>query len=117
MIFVGISFLVAIGLIVALSHLAADIKTDKNEQEIILIGKTIQQELILASTVTPGYVRSITLPQTVKGNNYQISLNSSNYIVLSYDNIQRFFQIPTANGTISKGENTIRTTNQGIEIT
>ena len=111
--------LTIIGLILALVILVGfvvvmnDTREDQKAAEIKDLGFQIQRELILASEVHEGYSRDIDIPEYIGKYDYTI-INNERVLVLTVDDVDYPFPIPKTNGTIKKGNNTIK--NIGGEV-
>ncbi len=70
-------------------------------------GTSIQQEIVLASEVHPGYERNVTLPDKVDGRSYSVSIQN-NALFLSHDDGDIYYPLPKTTGSISTGTVTIR---------
>ena len=72
----------------------------------------IQQEIYLASQSTDGYYRQFTIPQTIKGSGYSVSLVSGGVYIHTFDGAHAL-SLPVLNvsGDVQLGSNTIRRTN------
>ncbi|MGM5481394.1 MAG: hypothetical protein ACQESE_03205 [Nanobdellota archaeon] len=88
--------------------------TKREEQfyyEINDLGKSVQQELLLAGQVDDGYIREFYLPQRIDSKIYNVytgnTSKSQSYIIFSFDNQEIFFVIPKIEGVIATGTNTI----------
>jgi len=78
----------------------------QREQALLRLGYTLQDELILATTVQEGYEHDIDLPATIGRFYYLIDLTETN-IFLSSGAQSYNFRIPETTGTFVKGTNTI----------
>lgn len=107
------SILVGMGMVlmIILVILAANMTYDRLEKQrtaaLLELGYTIQDELILATTVQPGYEHDFLLPETLGRFNYAILTNATS-LRLSSGAKTLSFPIPPITGTLTKGLNTIR---------
>lgn len=76
---------------------------------------SIQSELILASQMNDGYVRSFSLPSSLENTDYNMSIINNN-IVLSYNGLTHYKKIPYTIGNLVKGTNTLTKTNNTIYL-
>jgi len=101
-------------LLYTLSH---NYSEEKNINRLKDLGYSLQNELILAAEVEPGYERNITIPDKVGTAAYSIDIKSNgNYsdIVITYRGSDFLFTIPDVSGEISEpGIYTVRTTQVG----
>ncbi|MBN2142193.1 hypothetical protein JW711_02585 [Candidatus Woesearchaeota archaeon] len=71
------------------------------------LGYSLQNEVILASVVEPGYQRNITVPEEVKGAAVNIS-GTENEIIISYKGDDMLFLIPNVTGSFATGYNLLK---------
>ncbi len=114
----GFFFLfVVIGAIMVFS---AD-KTKQNTfDELTDLGKSLQQEFLLASKVQNGYQREFSIPETINNLDYSIvignSSSSNGYMSLIFSNQEIFYIIPVVNGTMQKGLNVLTKQNNTLQL-
>ena len=110
----GFALLILIGLLTTLLAVQSRTNEDIASQQAEDIAAQIQQELVLASSVHNGYERTVVLPANIQGQDYSIELAASAVYVRvgDYNAIQ---PIPSVNGTMSPGENTITNTG-GVQV-
>jgi hypothetical protein len=70
------------------------------------VGYTLQDELILATTVEDGYRRAITIPEKADRFSYTLS-NDDSTVTLVSGSVRLNYDIPPINGTFHKGSNII----------
>lgn len=111
--------LVAVGLfffliiVASVVNLATGKQSERFYYDLQDFGKAIQRELILATELEDGYHRNIKLPYTApNGKPYTIYTNNTPsgkmYLFIEFEEAKTIeFEIPTINGTIRKGTNTI----------
>ncbi len=113
----SIEFLILIGIMTIISVLVLAVLGNYSDRTATAIEETIfkdygnylQSEIITASQVNDGYIRKITLPNSIHGYEYTISnTNKSFKIISERSNIEFFYDIPKISGTLKKGENIIR---------
>lgn len=126
---VAIEFLILIAfsvsmllfLIATVSKVSISKTDEKTYFDLDDLGKSVQQELLLATEVEDGYNRKINLPQTINGRNYAIDTETISsqisYLNITYEEHLIFYHIPPINGTITKGINQITTFNGTIYVT
>ena len=118
----GISFFVVFVLIIILSSLMESKRNEKAFYELDDFGRSIQQELILASELEDGYNRPINIPTTVNGRQYTITTGnvspSNGYLIitLGFMGQEIFYEVPPINGSFRKGWNRIWKVNGNITI-
>ncbi len=88
---------------------------DTEELKIEDFGRSIQEEIILASEVHEGYERTIELPENVNEIKYNVSL-TGNYLIVSYKDGDIAYPLPEVSGSISKGTVTIQNIDGNVQI-
>ncbi|MCD6590046.1 hypothetical protein J7K74_02575 [Candidatus Woesearchaeota archaeon] len=89
----------------------------KRDEEIRKIGIKIKQEISMASISHEGYVHVFQLPANILGKQYNItSIGEQGVIKILTDKGEYYYKTPIFNGSIIKGENTIRKTEKGVII-
>ena len=90
-----------------------------NKKKELMIGEDIiikiQREINLAARALDGYSREFTIPEKLGNKNYSIWV-TGNEVIISTANNDFWRVIPTVNGNITKGKNTINKTNGMIYI-
>lgn len=118
---VAMEFLYVIGIVIfisiILSKVVLNYYEEKRNYENIDVAKEIvlnvENEIMLASKVNPGYLRSFEIPENLNNVDYNISV-SYDEIVLIYENMSFASRIPNVTGDVLKGVNTIRNVNNKI---
>jgi hypothetical protein len=110
--YIGVAFgvvIVLLAVILSVSENNTDIKTRQDMDD---LGKSLQQEFLLASQLEDGYIRKINLPMTMNGKEYNATLGQSNplnsYLVIAYSNSELFYLIPPIVGNMTLGDNILR---------
>ena len=95
----------------------------KAYQEMDDLGKSVQQEFLLASELEDGYTRKINLPLTMSGVSYTAIIGSSNhtnvtnsYLLLTFDQAELFYALPPVAGNITLGDNILVKNNNTLRI-
>ncbi len=70
-------------------------------------GNDLQDELLIATTVHPGYEKDIMLPESIGRFNYEITTQTNSFTLTSGTQ-EYVFRIPELTGAFTKGQNTIR---------
>jgi len=107
--------IVSVGIYIIGFHLESQM-TEKTRVVITDFGLGIQNELILASQVQEGYIRTLNLPDNLDGVNYNI-INTNLSLTINYSRGTVTMLTPLTNGTFIKGENTIKSTEGVLQIT
>ena len=81
------------------------------------VALSIQQELLTARSVGDGYEREFTLPGTIQGRTYAISLlpdGNASIVLVTLAGKQASVRAPRCDGTLARGTNRIVTTSTAI---
>ncbi len=117
--FVFMIMLVLIFLVVILVIVHAHIQRSQSEKRVAAMKELavmVQEELLIAGGVNDGYQRLITLPSTIRGEEYSVS-NTPSLLTITLANGQSYgIPIPRVNGTIMKGENLILKVNGELRV-
>ncbi len=117
LILVGLILFVTIMFVAGLGSYADKIATAKEESVFDDYGGYLQNEFITASQVKDGYSRELILPDSIRGHEYSISnTNQSIKIISKRSEMEFFYDIPYAQGTLEKGKNRIIKENGSILI-
>lgn len=114
-VFVGIGFII---LLIFLASSIEKMNEFNTEKELILLKDAaykVQNEIVLASIVNDGYIRTFSIPERLGTADYNISINGRTLIAQSA-NYDYVLQLPDANGTLAKGNNTIKKTGGIVQI-
>jgi hypothetical protein len=114
LLFTTVAVLMGVTFLVIVTSGLRDAGEDQRFAELSHIGFMLQDELILAESVHPGYSRTITVPETAGRFPYNITA-SGDHATLSSGNMILDFALPPFAGVIMKGPNTIRM-NGTIEV-
>ena len=118
---IGVSIAILISALVIMTSLASDKTDEKTYYELDDFGKSIQQEVILASEMENGYIRQLDIPITVNGRDYTILTNVSylyntSHIIIQFRTLETYYVIPPVNGTFKKGINILKKMNDTLII-
>ncbi|MBS3105717.1 hypothetical protein J4234_05660 [Candidatus Woesearchaeota archaeon] len=114
-VFVGLAVLIAIAFeIISLGQLN-DFRLQKENEAVRDLALKLQQELLVASTVEDGYVRTFQIPDSIEIINYSLSTQNSTITVKSKNSLY-IASLPKVVGNVSKGANTINKTGGVIYI-
>jgi len=120
LLFLGVAFCVVFILLAAAVSLSTDNTKTKTYYEMDDLGRSLQEEFLLASQLEDGYTRKINLPMTLNGLQYTVLMNQSSYsnayITLSYKDIEIFYAIPQTNGSMHLGDNVLRKVNGTLRM-
>jgi len=102
-------FLVFLGVISVVTTKILEAKDKEREQIAEDIATLAKNEIDLARSVTDGYVRTFTLPNTINGNTYNIEILDDRELVVNYlDKEHVLFLQENVVGNLNVGKNTIR---------
>ena len=114
-------FFLMFTLLIILNHIFVKNVDERVHIELENLGRSLQQELLLASEMETGFERTFVLPEKINGREYSIELGNSSsnkkYLAIKHNYYEHYFIIPMFNGTITKGNNTIQKTSTSITIT
>jgi hypothetical protein len=113
MVMMIVGTIILVVFILMISELYDDNASDKKRLLAEDFGKSIQQEFLLAQRSKPGYSRDFEMPDTLEGFSYDAFIVNS-ILVINYSEGQANFKIPSTNGQLVIGENTIRNINDTI---
>jgi len=113
--YIGIAFFIIIVLLAAILAFSENNVRTRTYSDVDDLGKSLQQEFLLASKLEDGYTRKMNLPSTLNGKSYNISIGQSNpmnsYIVVGYEESELYYLIPPIIGNITLGNNVLRKVN------
>ncbi len=112
---VGLAFAV---MIVFIASTRSEFDQLRSEQERSLVKDVsikAQHELIIASNVEDGYLRTFSLPSTLDQISYSISI-TGNTLITNTSEYEYDLNVPSVVGNIQKGNNTINKTNGIIHL-
>jgi hypothetical protein len=120
MLMVGLAMVVVFAFLAVSYSLITDYTEEKNRNKLMDFGYSIQNELILAAEVEPGYQRVITLPDKIGSTSYSMHI-TNNDLVIPYRGGEFLFAIPKVKNesviVFSSGNNyTITTDEDGVLI-
>ena len=111
----GLAFLITITFEIASLDQLNDFRNQKETQSVKDLGLKLQKEVVLASIVEDGYVRTFEVPDKLENIDYSlITLNST--VIIQSKNVLFTVSIPTSVGNLSKGTNIVNKTGDVIYI-
>ncbi len=114
-IFIGISLIFTIAVGIYSIRQVADVQFRQENENMRDVALKLQREVLIATYVEDGYVRTFTLPETVNGINYTIKTMNSSLVAASSKGFY-LISIPKVAGNFTKGTNTINKTGGVIYI-
>jgi len=111
----GLGLILVTSLTVVLSNYFESQSREKEYVAVSDFGYSLQSELILASEVEPGYVRTILVPDQLRQVDYSIN-NTETYMILEYSHGQVTYKIPNITGTLHKGRLAIKNNNGSVYV-
>ncbi|HLG24186.1 MAG TPA: hypothetical protein VI564_04640 [Candidatus Nanoarchaeia archaeon] len=112
---IGLAAIIAIAFqYVSLSQII-DFKSINEKEAVKDVAIKIQREILLATSVEDGYVRTFEIPDKLGDANYTITLQNSTLTVQSKEGLY-FVRVPKISGNLSKGYNTINKTGGVINV-
>lgn len=110
---IGFSILMMLVLFIVVNALFADNVEDERRQAMLALGYGLQDELIIASTVQPGYEHDLLVPEKLGHFLYAINATNTSF-TLSSAKQKITFHTPETTGAFAKGPNMI--SNDGATI-
>ena len=115
LILLGLGFVIAIAFELASVGKLQDFMLQKESEAVKDLGLKLQKELVLASAVEDGYLRTFEIPDKLDSINYSLVTLNSTITVISKNSLY-IVSIPKAVGNASKGWNKINKTGGVIYI-
>lgn len=113
--YIGIAFFVIIVFLASLLAVSENNTRTRTYYDVDDLGKSLQQEFLLASQLEDGYTRRLNLPVTINGKSYNVTVGQTDpahsYMIFMYENSELFYLIPLVEGNISLGNNVLRKLN------
>jgi uncharacterized protein (UPF0333 family) len=116
LVLVGISFFVFLSLMTIMFYHTQKLRDTKENQMVMDVADTIQNEINSASNVKDGYIRQFALPMNLQGKEYTIT-KYANRVHVSTARYQADAIVPDYIGDIHVGINTINKTGGIVYIT
>ena len=120
---IGVAFFIVLVLLVVTFLVFESHSRAEGYEKIDDLGKTLQQEFILAAQMEDGYTRKINIPVTLDGMDYNATIgiggsgNTTNgYLLLQYETMEFYYLIPRVSGNISLGDNILRKNNSTLRM-
>ncbi|MCF7871938.1 hypothetical protein K9L97_02795 [Candidatus Woesearchaeota archaeon] len=116
-----LGFFILFTTIIALGSFSAQKTQEKIMIEAEDLGRSIQQELLIAADLQDGYQRTINIPEQIEDKKIQITTGTTTidtgYFTFTLDQIELYYETPKITGTLKTGDNQITKTNNTITIT
>ena len=96
-------------------RLTVDELDAQGTQEAQSLATTLQEELIIAAQVQPGYHRVIEIPYLLRRGEYSLS-NTNNTLTIEKEGVTITLKTPPLNGTFIKGRNVISNDQETLTI-
>ena len=94
---------------------------EKTYAQLTDLGNSLQQEVLLATTLQDGYKRELYLPDSFYGTTYTIITDNASltqsYFTINFDNHELYYVIPHIIGTFNKGTTVLRKDNGVLSLT
>lgn len=113
---IGFSLIMMMVLLIIINALFADNVEDERRQAMLSLGYALQDELIIASTVQPGYEHDLFIPEKLGRFTYTLDATTTSFSITSSKQIITF-HTPKTSGAFTKGSNTIKNDGAVISIT
>ncbi|MBI1936430.1 hypothetical protein HYS31_08415 [Candidatus Woesearchaeota archaeon] len=97
---------VVVGFFAIASYKISESKDESNMKVSESIANLVYTEVEIAKSVNDGYTRTFSLPQSVNGIDYSISLVGNREVIVDYLGYE-YVKFLNATGSVHKGDNTI----------
>ncbi len=87
--------IIFLSLFVILGHRMANINKDNEDQTVETLMDMITNEVDIAGTVENGYMRRFEVPKTIYGNDYNLSIDNHDELVVTYNGKQYVKFLPS----------------------
>lgn len=115
LILAGFSLFIAVAFAIASLDQLSDFRLQKENEAIKDVALKLQRELLMASTVEDGYIRTFSIPDKINEINYTLTTLNSTITVKSKNSLYTV-AIPKIVGRLGKGSNTINKTGGVIYV-
>lgn len=113
-------FFILLTTILAAATLSQEKQAEKTFIESDDLGRSIQQELIIAANLEDGYKRNFLIPSKLQNSQISITNNitskNTGYISITFENTELYYETPKLNGSIRIGNNTIEKIDNALYI-
>jgi hypothetical protein len=120
---IAMAFFIVLTLLISMLSISERNTKIKSYNEMDDLGKSLQQELLLASQLEDGYTRKINLPLKINGLQYTAFVGSSNYtntsnsyLLLTFNSVELFYTLPHVTGNIYLGDNILVKSNNTLKF-
>jgi hypothetical protein len=120
---IAMAFFIVITLMISVLSVSERNTKVKAYEQMDDLGKSLQQEFLLASQLEDGYTRRINLPLTLISQRYTATIGHSNYtnttnsyLLLDFDSVELFYAIPPVTGNITLGNNVLVKNNNTLRL-
>ena len=107
---VGLAFMVMLVFISSTRSEFDELRSEEERSLVKDVSVMVQHELIMASNLVDGYVRTFNIPLKIGGISYTIQI-INNVLLTSTEDYEYVLNVPSIEGIIRKGDNTINKTN------
>ena len=112
---VGLAFMVMVVFIASTRSEFSDLRSQEERSLVKDVSVMIQHEIVMASSVTDGYVRVFNVPLNLDGIDYTLQILNSTLLVYTED-YEYVLNVPSIVGNIQKGNNTLNKTDSVIYL-
>jgi hypothetical protein len=117
---IAMAFAIVLTFLLSILAISENNTKTKSYYDMEDMGKSLQQEFLLAVELEDGYTRKINLPVTLNGLRYNVSIANTNnsyyYMIFNYESTELYYLIPPVNGTIVLGNNLLVKRNNALRI-
>jgi len=115
-------FMLGFAIVLGMVYLAVanDLLVQKNDEQRVIalndLGYMVQDEIITATTVDDGYIRTFIMPQAAGRFLYAVKNQTDTSITLNSGAATITYDLPFHAGSFTKGNNTIRKDSAGVRV-
>ena len=107
---IGLAFMVMIVFVSSTRSEFDELRSEEERSLVKDVSVMVQHELVIASNVEEGYIRTFNIPLKLDGISYTMQI-INNTLLTSSEDYEYVLNVPSVEGNIQKGDNTINKTN------
>lgn len=112
---VGLAFMVMLVFISSTRSEFGELRSEEERSLVKDVSVMVQHELVMASNLEDGYVRTFNIPYRLGGISYTIQI-INNILLTSTEDYEYVLNVPSVEGSIQKEDNTINKTDGIIHL-
>jgi len=118
---IGVAMILLLGGLIIINAVTTNRTDEKTYKELDDLGKSIQDNLLLMTTLEDGFRENLEVPLTVNGRDYNITTGnisqSVGYMIIDFRGTEIYYPLPVIQGTLKKGNNLLQVINGTINST